>query len=57
MIAIEPASFGANPSKIAPIYVRKIPNCAAAPRIKLLGLAISGEKSVIAPMPRNISGG
>ena len=39
------------------INVIKIPICAAAPRIKLFGFAINGPKSVIAPIPRKISGG
>ena len=43
--------------KIAIIYAAKIPNCAAAPSKKLLGLAISGPKSVIAPTPKKISDG
>ncbi len=57
IIAIEPASFGENPRRVAPTYVKKIPNCAAAPRIKLFGFAISGVKSVIEPIPRKMSGG
>jgi len=35
----------------------KIPICAAAPSQKLIGLAISGPKSVIAPTPMKISEG
>ena len=42
---------------IAPRKVIKIPIWAAAPRSKLLGREISGPKSVVAPIPRNISGG
>ena len=34
-----------------------IPNCAAAPNNKLIGLAINGEKSVIAPTPINTKQG
>ena len=54
---IEPHSAAENPSTAAPINVRKIPACAAAPSKKLFGLAISGPKSVIVPIPRNIRGG
>ena len=57
MIAIEPDSAAENPRSEAPRNVKKIPPCAAAPRRKLLGFAISGEKSVIVPIPRNMSGG
>ena len=51
------AALSLNPSAIAPKYAAKIPNCAAAPKRKLLGLAISGPKSVIAPTPRKIRDG
>ena len=51
------AALSENPIAIAPRYAAKIPNCAAAPRRKLLGLAISGPKSVIAPTPMKISDG
>ena len=44
--------FGKNPK-----YAAKIPNCAAAPNKKLLGLAIRGPKSVMAPTPRKIRDG
>ena len=37
--------------------VRNTPNWAAAPRIISLGLAMSDEKSVMAPMPKKIKGG
>ena len=64
MIPIEAASLtpnimlGTSALKTnAPTNVKNTPNCAAAPRRILLGFAISGPKSVIAPMPRNISGG
>ena len=57
MIAIEPHSAALIPKRAAPMNVKKIPPCAAAPIRKLLGLAISGPKSVIAPIPRNMSGG
>ena len=45
------------PRASAPRNVMNTPSCAAAPKRILLGLAISGPKSVIQPMPRNISGG
>ena len=57
MIAIDPHSAALMPSTAAPRNVKKIPPCAAAPSRKLFGFAISGPKSVIAPMPRNIKGG
>ena len=37
--------------------VAKIPNCAAAPRISVFGLASKGPKSVIAPTPIKINNG
>ncbi len=46
-----------NPKAIAPINVKNIPNWAAAPNNILLGLAIKGPKSVMAPTPKNINGG
>lgn len=33
------------------------PSCAAAPSSRVLGLAITGPKSVMAPRPRKIRGG
>lgn len=57
IIAIEPASAALNPNAAAPINVKKIPDCAAAPSRKLFGFAISGAKSVIVPIPKKISGG
>ncbi len=52
-----PASCALKPSRIAPMKVTNMPSCAAAPRSRDFGLAISGPKSVIAPTPRKISGG
>ena len=57
IIAIEAHSAAVIPRSAAPMNVKKIPPCAAAPSRKLFGFAISGPKSVIAPIPRNISGG
>ena len=57
MMAIEPASFVSNPRPNAAAKVAKIPICAAAPSNISLGLAIRYEKSVIAPIPKNTSGG
>ena len=57
MIPIEPASAGVNPMAFAQRKVTKIPICAAAPRMRLFGLAISGPKSVIAPTPMKIRQG
>ena len=44
-------------NKMAPIKVAKIPNCAAAPRKSVLGLASKGPKSVMAPTPIKIISG
>ena len=57
MIPIAPACIGSNPIAKAVIYAPKIPNCAAAPTSISFGLEIRAEKSVIAPIPRKISGG
>ncbi len=57
MIPIEPASAGVKPIQFAHRKVTKIPNCAAAPNINDLGLAINGPKSVIAPTPMKIKQG
>ena len=57
MIPIAPASLGANPQSSASIYAPKIPTCAAAPISISLGWEMRAEKSVIAPIPRKISGG
>ena len=57
IIPIEAASFPVSPSKIAPINAIKIPSWAAAPNSRLFGFAISGPKSLLAPIAKNISGG
>ena len=57
MMEIAAAALSFKPIAIAPKYAAKIPNCAAAPSKKLIGFAISGPKSVIAPTPRKISEG
>ena len=44
-------------SASAPSNVPKIPNCAAPPSKAVLGFASIGPKSVIAPIPMNISNG
>ena len=55
--AIETASGSEKPSSRAIRSVKKMPNCAATPKIMSLGLESSGVKSIIAPMPTNsISG-
>ncbi len=41
----------------APSRVAKMPNCAAAPRNSVRGLASSGPKSVMAPTPMKITSG
>ena len=65
MIPIEAASLNEKSTPSIPVRlnaqaprkVTKIPSCAAAPSSKLLGFAIRGPKSVIQPIPKNISGG
>ena len=57
MIPIAPACIGSNPIAKAVMYAPKIPNCAAAPTNISLGFEIRAEKSVIAPMPKKMSGG
>ncbi len=57
IIPIDAASCGVNPKRIATPKAKKIPNCAPAPISTLDGLASNGPKSVIAPTPKNISGG
>jgi len=57
IIPIDPACLGKKSNPIAPIYVAKIPSCAAAPNNKLLGFAIRGPKSVKAPTPKKIKHG
>jgi hypothetical protein len=57
IILIADASCRLNPIATAPISEPKIPNCAAPPRIAVLGFDKSGPKSVIAPTPIKISRG
>ena len=57
MIETAAAALSLNPIRIARKYAPKIPNCAAAPKRKLIGFAIRGPKSVIAPTPRKIRDG
>ncbi len=57
MIAIDAASLMSKPSSDAILSVKKIPNCAAAPKNISFGLVSSGPKSIIAPMPMNKSSG
>ena len=57
IMPMAPASAGVKPRYSAPIKVRKMPVCAAAPSSTNRGLESMVEKSVIAPMPRKISGG
>ena len=56
MIAMEAASFTSK-NIDAVQKVKKIPNCAAAPKIISLGLARIGPKSIIAPTPMNSRSG
>ena len=57
IIPIAAASIALNPRNIAPAKATNTPNCAEAPRSRLLGLAISGAKSVIAPIPMKMRQG
>ncbi len=57
IMPMEAASITLNPSRMLPMNVAKIPNCAAAPNRMRRGLAIRVLKSVIAPMPRKIKEG
>ena len=57
MMEIAAAALSLKPKAIAPKYAMKIPNCADAPSRKLLGLAIRGPKSVMAPTPIKIRDG
>ena len=57
IMPMAPASLGANPSARARRYAPKIPSCAAAPIRIRRGCEMSALKSVMAPMPKKISGG
>ena len=57
MMPMAPASLGRKPTCMASRYAPKIPICAAAPINIRRGCEIRAEKSVIAPMPRKMSGG
>lgn len=48
---MDAASFISKPRSAARLNVKKMPNCAAAPKIISLGFERSGSKSIIAPMP------
>ena len=51
MMPIEPASAMSKPSSTATTTVKKMPNCAAAPKSSRNGFCSRGPKSIIAPMP------
>ena len=58
MMPMEPAwAEVKRPEKRQPTKVMKMPSWAAAPRRRLLGLAIRGPKSVMAPTPMKIRQG
>ena len=57
IIPIAPASGILKPRYSAPMNVKNMPTCAAAPSNIRRGFDINEEKSVIAPIPRNINGG
>ena len=51
IMAIEAASLSSKPKRRAMLSVKKMPNCAAAPKSRSFGFERSGPKSIIAPMP------
>ena len=53
MIPMDAASFRSNPSRVATIIAKKIPNCAAAPNRNMIGCESRGPKSIMAPIPMN----
>ena len=57
MMPMEAASLTSKPMSVATQRVKKMPNCAAAPKIIILGLESSGVKSIMAPMPTNSKSG
>ena len=57
MIPIAAACAPLKPNAIASMYDANTPNCAAAPIRKLIGLAIRGPKSVMAPTPMKMRQG
>ena len=58
IMPMEAASDNSNtPVASAPQKATKMPTCAAAPRSRVLGLDMTGPKSVIAPSPRKMIGG
>ena len=57
MMAMAPASLRSKPQARATISVKKMPNCAAAPKSSSRGLDRSGPKSIIAPIPMNSKSG
>ena len=57
MMPMEAASLMWKPSSAAMMITKKMPNWAAAPNSSRNGLASSGPKSIIAPMPMKSSSG
>jgi len=57
MMPMEAASTRLKPIKVARLIVAKMPHWAAAPKRMSFGLANSGPKSIIAPMPMKSSSG
>ena len=57
MIPIDAASLSSNPISDATQIAKKMPNCAAAPKIISFGFVRSGPKSIIAPTPIKSSNG
>ena len=57
MMPMEDASWAVKPMRRQPTKVMKMPSWAAAPSSRLLGLAIRGPKSVMAPTPMKMRQG
>ena len=57
MMPMAAASLMGKPRRAARLKVKKMPNCAAAPKNMSFGSFSSGSKSIIAPMPTNSSSG
>ena len=57
MMPMEAACGPVKPRQIAPKKATKTPSCAAAPRSRLYGSALSGPSSVMAPTPMKIREG
>ena len=57
MMPVEAASAMSKPRSVATMITKKMPNCAAAPKMSRNGLESRGPKSIMAPMPMKSSSG